>query len=349
MTRLYIILASVLPFGLAACAGAGESSGEAKAVIHTVGGPIAAEELGLTLIHEHVFLDWTPAEAHDPSLWNSDSAHAAIMPYLLEARQRGVEAFFECTPAYLGRHPLLLRRLSEASGLRIVTNTGYYGAREDQHLPAHAFTETASQLAARWAREFEAGIDDTGIRPGFIKIGVDSDSLLSPIDEKLARAAARAHLATGLTIVAHTGPDAPARRQVEILAEEGVALDAWVWTHAQAGSHELRAELAARGAWISLDGLGWVAPANGDSSALYQYVDMIERLAEKNLLGRVLLSHDAGWYTHGEPGGGRFQPFTAIFDALLPVLRRRGFNEADIRRLLVDNPREAFGVRVRRD
>lgn len=323
-------------------------SESAPSTVMTVDGPIPADSMGLTLIHEHVFLDWTPADSIDPGQWQRDSAFTRILPYLQEARALGVQTILECTPNYLGRDPELLRRLSAASGIRLLTNTGLYGARNDQHIPAFAFAEDAGQLAERWTQEYENGISGTNVRPGFIKIGVDGDSLLSPIDEKLVRAAARTHLRTGLTIVAHTGPDAPARQEVDILAEEGVAPDAWVWTHAQNGTPETQAELAARGAWISLDGMGWIQPAGGDSTALKQYLNMLTNLKEKNLLHRTLISHDAGWYTYGEPGGGEtYQPYTAIFQLVIPELRKRGFTEADIRQLLVVNPREAYSIRVR--
>ena len=110
----------------------------------------------------------------------------------------------ECTPAYLGRDPVLLQRLSRAASLQILTNTGYYGAANDKFLPPHAFTESADQLAARWIREARDGIDGTGVRPAFMKIGVDAGPL-SAVDEKLVRAAARTHRATGLPIYSHTG------------------------------------------------------------------------------------------------------------------------------------------------
>jgi len=313
----------------------------------TVAGPIPVDSMGVSLIHEHVFLDWSPADSVDPVNWDTEAAYQLILPYLLEARRAGVQTLLECTPQYLGRHPVLLRRLSAASGLQIVTNTGYYGARNDQHLPAHAHEDSAEQLAQRWISEYENGINGTNTFPGFIKIGVDGDSVLSAIDEKLVRAAGLTHLATGLTIVAHTGPDAPARQEVAILRSMGVAPEAWVWTHAQNGTPATQAELARQGTWISLDGLGWVAPADhdGDSSALYHYLDMIEQLKEENLLHRTLLSHDAGWYTHGEAGS--FKPYTPLFELVLPALRQRGFTEGDFRQLLAMNPREAYAIRVR--
>jgi phosphotriesterase-related protein len=318
--------------------------------IQTIRGLIPAKQMGLSLIHEHVFLDWAGALKMNPAAWNNDSATAVILPYLRAMQKYGVKTILECTPNYIGRNPRLLARLADSTGLQILTNTGYYGARWDLHIPTSALRENVDQIAQHWIEEYEQGIEGTGIRPGFIKIGVDGDSTLSAIDERLVRAAARTHLRTGLSIVAHTGPDQLALRQVEILAEEGVALQAWVWTHAQGGTDAVRAQLARQGAWISLDGLGWVNPAerNGDSTALMNYVNAILYLKKTDLLHRLLLSHDAGWYTHGEPGGGRFQPYTLIFTHLLPLLRQYGVTEQEIEQVLVQNPQEAYGIRVRR-
>lgn len=316
--------------------------------IQSIRSSIPAKKMGLTLIHEHVFLDWAGAAKTQPATWNNDSAVAVILPYLRAAQQHGVKTILECTPNYIGRNPRLLARLADSTGLQFLTNTGYYGARSDQHIPASAYTETVDQIAARWVQEYLHGIDGTSIRPGFIKIGVDGDSTLSEIDTKIVLAAARTHLQTGLSIVAHTGPDHLALQQVEILENEGVALNAWVWTHAQGGSDEVRVALAKKGAWISLDGLGWVnAEDRSETGALMRYVQAIEKLKQEGLLKRVLLSHDAGWYTHGTPGGGLFQPYTLIFNHLLPLLRERGFSEREIRQVLVKNPQEAYAIRVR--
>jgi phosphotriesterase-related protein len=314
--------------------------------IQTIHGSISPAKMGLTLIHEHVFLDWSEAEKSRPESWNNDSAVAVILPYLRAVQKYGVKTILECTPRYIGRNPKLLARLADSTGLQFLSNTGYYGARGDQHIPASAYTETVEQIANRWLDEFKNGIDGTSVRPGFIKIGMDGDSTLSEIDAKIVRAAAHTHLRSGLTIVAHTGPDPLALRQVEILEQAGVALNAWVWTHAQRGTDEVRIALAKKGAWISLDGLGWVDPVER-SGGLMNYVKAIEALKTAGCLQRVLLSHDAGWYTHGVPGGGRFQPYTLIFTHLLPVLRERGFSEKELELMLVKNPQEAFKIRVR--
>ncbi len=61
----------------------------------------------------------------------------------------------------------------------------------------------------------------------------------------------------------------------------------------------------------------------------------------------MLLSHDAGWYHVGEPGGGAYRPYDTLMADFVPALRAAGLSEAEVRRLTVDNPRAAFAVRVR--
>lgn len=313
-------------------------------VIMTINGLIPADSLGTTLIHEHVFLDWAPADSIDRSLWNEEEAIAVILPHLVEMRVRGVTSFLECTPAYLGRNPALLLRLSHETGLQILTNTGFYAARKQQHLPQLVEHKTAEEIAEIWIREFEDGIENTGVRPGFIKIGVDSKSKLDSADVKIVRAAALTHLATGMTIVGHTGTDTTASQQLKILNEEGVAADAFVWTHAQNGTEEGHIRLGRSGVWISLDGLGWVQPA-GDttiSSELQQYVGYLQNLKEHDLLAQVLISHDAGWYTVGAANQSNFKPYTTIFDYLIPNLIQEGFSPGEINLLLIGNPKRAY-------
>ena len=118
-------------------------------------------------------VDFAEVDVVLPDRYRATEVFNRVLPYLREIKQQGCDAFFDFTPDYLGRDPEILRRLSDAVGMHIITNTGYYGAREDVHLPPHVMTDSVDQLAGRWIREFEEGIGDTGIRPGFIKIGTD--------------------------------------------------------------------------------------------------------------------------------------------------------------------------------
>lgn len=299
-------------------------------VINTVAGPVSADTLGLTLIHEHILVDFIGADKITPTRWNRADVVAKMLPPLQQLRTLGVKTIVECTPAYLGRDPLLLRELSEKSGVQLITNTGYYGAIDNKFLPPHAHTETADQLADRWVREFERGVDNTGVRPGFMKISVNPGPL-SPLHRKLITAAARTHKRTGLIIYSHTGPYIPAFEQLDVLKQEGVDAKAFVWVHAQGSNMVQYARAVRLGAWVSLDGL--------DNSNVETYAQTLLLMRENGFLNRTLLSHDAGWYDPAQPNGGPMsRSYTVLFDKLMPLLNERGFTEQDWQQILIKNP-----------
>jgi phosphotriesterase-related protein len=180
------------------------SKGTHPQFVQTVLGPVPPDRMSVTLAHEHVMVDFIGAAGITRDRYRPDEVFQVAQPHLQRIKELGCQTLVECTPAYIGRDPELLRRLALATGLNILTNTGYYGAGKNKYLPEHALTESAEQLSARWIREAKEGIEGTGIRPGFMKIGVDAGPL-SEVHRKLVSAAARSHWATGLTIAAHTG------------------------------------------------------------------------------------------------------------------------------------------------
>jgi len=304
----------------------------------TVLGPMPPRKLGRTLMHEHVLVDFIGADQIAPGRYDPEEAFQKAFPHLQRLKSLGCNALVECTPNYLGRDPELLRRLSRASGLHMITNTGLYGAARDKHVPRFAYTESADELAARWIREFEGGIPPSGIRPGFMKIGVDSGPL-SEIDAKLVTAAARTHRRTGLVIASHTGDGTAALAELDLLRREGVEPSAFIWVHAQSASDPgIHQQVAELGAWVEFDGI------SPDSVA--QHVGLVMQMKRAGHLGRVLISQDAGWYSVGEPGGGNFRGYDILFAEFLPALRKAGASEDDIHTLLVRNPRQALTLRA---
>jgi phosphotriesterase-related protein len=313
---------------------------QATGMVMTVNGAISPTAMGLSLIHEHILVDFIGADKIHAGRWQHDEVISVALPYLQQLKKLGGQTFIECTPAYLGRDPLLLKKLADASGLHILTNTGYYGAGNNKYLPAHAFTETAGQLAQRWIREWEEGIGGTGIKPGFIKIGVN-EGPLSGLHRKLVRAAAKTHLMTGLKIASHTGQAVAAWQQLRLLEEEGVSPQAFIWVHAQGEQDQAQLVKAAqKGAWISLDGLS--------DDNLDTYLQKLKDLKAAHILNKVLLSHDAGWYRPEEAKGGDYRGYTTLLAKLLPRLKQAQFSEAEIRQLLITNPAQAFAVQVHR-
>ena len=306
----------------------------------TVNGFLGADHLGFSLIHEHVLVDFIGADKIDPIRYNADEVFRIALAKLSLVKQRGCKTIMECTPAYLGRDVKLLRRLSAASGLNILTNTGYYGAAQEKYLPAHTYAETAEQLAGRWIAEWKDGINGSDIKPGFIKSGVDKYPL-SQVQQKIVEAAAITHLSTGLTIGIHTGDGKAAMEEMHIIESKGVSPDAWIWIHAQnENDRSIHIDVAKSGGWVSFDGV-----SNDSISACLSFLKDIK---EQKLLHKVLLSHDSGWYHVGEPGGGNYNDYNTISDKLIPAMKENGFTENEIELLFIENPVNAFAVSIRK-
>jgi phosphotriesterase-related protein len=308
--------------------------------VMTVNGWMPADKMGITLTHEHVLVDFIGADKINPSRYDADEVFRIALPKLLSVKEKGCKTIMECTPAYLGRDIKLLKRLSDASGLNILTNTGYYGAAQEKYLPAHAYTETAEQLARRWINEWNDGIDGSGIKPGFIKSGVDKFPL-SATQQKIVEAAAITHLNTGLTIGIHTGDGKAALEEMRIIQSRGVSPEAWIWIHAQNETdREIHLRVATAGGWVSFDGVS--------TDSIAACLAFLKDMKEQKLLHKVLLSHDAGWYHVGEPNGGNYNDYNTIFELLIPALKEKGFTEKEIELLFIQNPAKAFAVSIRK-
>lgn len=294
----------------------------------TIAGSLAAAEKSI-LVHEHILVDFIGADEIRPGRYDPDEVFRVARPKLDEVRKLGCVRLLECTPNYLGRDARLCRRLEQATGVEIWTNTGLYGAANHKYVPAFARRETAEELARRWIAEYEQGIDS--VRPRFIKTGVNK-APLDELDRKLVRAAALTSRATGLTVASHTGDGAAALEQLEIFAAEGVAPEKFVWVHAQnERDHAIHERVGRAGAWVEFDGIG-------EKTADW-HLSCVRHMAGAGLLGRVLISQDAGWYRVGEPGGGAYRGYTYIYTDFVPRLE-----PAWRRRLLWDNPIAAFGA-----
>jgi predicted metal-dependent phosphotriesterase family hydrolase len=234
----------------------------------------------------------------------------------------------------------MLKELSEKSGLQIITNTGYYAAVDKKFLPEHAYSNSAEELAAAWEKEWKQGINGSGIRPGFIKLGVGKGQL-DEMERKIVKAGLLLSRQSGLTVYVHTGGDESILSQYELASEMNFDLSKLVWVHAQNGTDSTRMAMAARGMWISLDGV--------NEKSLENYIKMISKFRDAGLLHRLLISHDDGWSV--EPGeeftlfnNGNSSPYQTIETLLLPGLTALGFSKEDINTLLIANPAKVLAI-----
>lgn len=290
------------------------------------------------LVHEHVMVDFIGAAGVSPSRYNRADVIRVAKPHLEAIKKLGCVRLQECTPNYIGRDAGLMQELQEQTGLEIWTNTGLYAAANFKYLPDFARTMTAEQLARLWIAEAEKGID--GVKPRFIKIGVDKGPL-PELSRKIVKAGAIAGRETGLTVCAHTGDGAAAVEELEILTSNGLPAERFVWVHAHSErNHAFHEQVGRAGAWVEFDG---VAP-----NSIAWHVECVEFMESKQLLNRTLISQDAGWYNVGEPEGGRFRPYTSVYTHFIPKLRAGWAEE-----IFLKNPRAAFpstsGIGSQRD
>jgi len=280
------------------------------------------------LVHEHVMVDFIGADQIHPGRYDPDEVFRVARPKLEEVYKLGCRRLQECTPAFLGRDARLMQRLSEATGIDIWINTGIYGAANHKYVPAFARQESAEQLARRWIQEFRKGVG--GVKPRFIKTGVNKGPL-DELDRKLVRAAAITSRETGLAIASHTSGGAAALEEIDIVVSEKVSPSKFVWVHAQSEKdHAIHEQAARAGAWLEFDGIS--------AKSADWHLDCVRFMAAKNLLGRTLISQDAGWYRVGEPGGGTYRGYAYIYTDFLPRL-----DPAWVSLLMSENPVKAFG------
>ena len=300
--------------------------------LFTTLGPKRADELGMILPHEHVFVDLrTPDQ---PGYAQADAADvvALMAPEIERARAAGVTAIVDCAPVGVGRSADILRAVSEATGFPLVVPTGIY---REPWVPAWAQAADEQALYEWMLGELGGAIEGSGVRAGFIKLSAGDDGLTA-CETKILRAAARAGAASGAAIGSHTIRGRVVREQIDIIESCGYSAARFIWIHASAEpDFALNLELARRGAWVEYDWIG--DPADDD-----RFIDRIQRMLDAGLGGRLLLSHDRGGYDPAQPGGGTPKPYTYISEQFLPKLRAAGLDDAMILRLTHDNPFRAF-------
>jgi predicted metal-dependent phosphotriesterase family hydrolase len=300
--------------------------------VQTVDGPVDPGALGVTLTHEHVFLE----------MWSRDGAgyigqlrdEDVLAAELGAFRDAGGGCIVDQTPGGAGRDPLGLRRVSARTGLKIVTGCGWY--TEPYYPPADDLERrSVASIAEQLVGEIRDGLDGTGVRPGIIgEIGA-GQGWISPLEERVHRAAARAQIATGLPLATHTLYHATGAAQMALFDEEGVDPARVCIGHCDTSpSLEYCLSVARWGGYVSIDNVGHVA---GDHEAEVRRV--VLGLLEAGFAEHVLLSQDVGQVDELRSRGGR--GYTYLSERFLPAL---GLDDETCRLLTVDNPRRLLTI-----
>ncbi|NYF16644.1 phosphotriesterase-related protein [Microbacterium sp. AK009] len=303
--------------------------------VTTVLGDVEPEQLGFTLTHDHILVDgWGLRQLYEAILDDEQIALAELVRF----REAGGGTVCDPTNVGLGRDPEALARLSRGSGVHIVMGAGWY--REVVYPPAITTTST-SELAAVLVREITEGVGETGIRPGFIgEIGTERGHI-TPHQERVFRAAGRAHAETGVPILTHTTHWGElALEQLDLLAEEGVDPGAVIVSHlGDRKGVEHMLPIAERGAWINIDNLAFV---QGYAPLSFR-IDNIVEMCQRGLAERVMLSNDICELGQLAAYGG--VGYDNVLTNVIPLLRERGLSDSDIHQMTVLNPARAFVFR----
>jgi phosphotriesterase-related protein len=296
-------------------------------------GPKRADELGLILPHEHIFVDLRTWDQPGYAQAESEDVIRLMKPEIEAARAVGVTAIIECSPVGVGRRADIDRAVSEATHMPVLVPTGIY---REPWIPDWARKATEDELYGWMLGELQDEIEESGVQAAWIKLSAGDDGI-TPTEAKLLRAAARAGAQTNAVIGSHTIRGWVAQDQLDIIEAAGYTPERFIWIHTQAEpDFELHLAMARRGAWIEYDAIG----SEQFDDAFF--VEMIQRVLEAGLGDHLLLSHDRGWYDPAQPGGGAPKPYTHLSVSLLPKLGSAGVDEATIQQLTHANPFRAF-------
>lgn len=302
------------------------------ALITTLG-PKQADELGMILPHEHVFVDLRTWDEPGYAEADPEDVIDLMAPEIERARAVGVTAIVECSTGGVGRRADIDRAVSEATDFPLIVPTGFY---REPWIPPWVHQADGDALRDFMLGELTDEIGGTGVRAGWIKLSA-GDEGITVTETKVLQAAAVAAAQTNAVIGSHTIRGRVVRRQLEIIAEAGYTPERFIWIHTQAEpDFALHLEMARRGTWLEYDNIGSDDP--GDAV----HIERILRLLDAGFDEQLLLSHDRGWYDPAQPSGGEPQPYTYLSEVFLPKLRAAGVDDATIRRLTEENPFRAF-------
>ncbi|MFL6214623.1 MAG: phosphotriesterase [Blastocatellia bacterium] len=315
---------------------------------HTARGPIDTHALGVTLMHEHVFVLSTEIMQNYPEGWGDEEKRVGdAIARLNELKVRGVDTIVDLTVIGLGRYIPRIERVARATDLNIIVATGVY-TYNDVPMYFH-FQGPGTELggpefmADMFVRDITEGIAGTGVKAAILKCATDQQGV-TPGVERVLRAVATAHRQTGVPISTHTHAHTErGLEQQHIFEEEGVDLSRVIIGHSgDTTDIDYLEKLIARGSYIGMDrfGIDVLLPFE-------DRVNTVAQLCERGHADRMVLSHDAACFNDWLPEAALPQAlpnwhYLHIHNDVIPALKARGVTDEQLQLMLVGNPRKIF-------
>ncbi len=307
------------------------------ATIQSATGPLNTEDMGFTLMHEHVIVRWPPMYVSYPELFPRQARMDLAVERLKQAREAGVKTMVDLTPIDLGRDPLFIAEAARLSGMQVIVPTGLYYQR-----PFYFSGRPDSDMTDLFVRDITVGIGTTGIRANVIKCA--TEPAMDPMNERVLRASARAHRATGVPMCTHTFPaNRTGLDQQRVFKEEGVDLGRVVIGHSDdSDSLEYLEEIIQNGSFCGMDRIGLPRPRSDEQRA-----DMVAALVARGYADRITLSHDASCHIDFFPEEVLAERLPNwhhgfISSGFRELLLARGVSPEQYDQMTIGNPRRIF-------
>jgi phosphotriesterase-related protein len=313
--------------------------------VETTGGPVDVEELGLTLIHEHFRTTDEAGRFQFPHLYDEQAEWDAAIADAKAVVGHGVKTVVEPSAMFLNRDAVFSKRVADESGLNLVLATGIYTY---DHLPQLLLNRDEDAIAAIFLHELEHGIQNTGIKPAFIKCAADAPGV-TPNIEKVHRAAARAAKQSGKPIMAHSHPaSGTGLEQMRLFTEEGVDPAKVQIAHTgDTDDLDYIERLLDTGCWIGMDryGLDIFLPTDKRNATVLA-------LLERGHADRMFLSQDfcssIDWFPREVQDYLKANEvpdwsMTFLFEQVIPTLKGGGMSDDDLNQMMVENPKRWLG------
>lgn len=308
-------------------------------MIYTVNGPIKKGELGVTLSHEHLAWDSSDVERlYFEKKYDEEKVehwYNQLLPVFNKLYKLGCRTIFEASPPRGGQNLRLMQKLSQASGIKLIANTGLALTKYVHEIHKEAYEK---ELAQRWVDDFEKGLDTINrivIRPSHIKIFL-SNGKLPTVEKKILKAAVMASKATDLPIHCHIIEAKIANEAIDLLEKESFDFSKFLWAHAgYEANFEVLEKAIFKGMWLGFDMIKW-----GNHE---KYCSLIKEAIKRGYKDRIILSQDYDFYEEVLRSRDH-HPCASIFTDFIPYCEENGLSQEVIKQFLTENPANFFDI-----
>lgn len=311
------------------------------ASVESVSGPIEEQQLGPTLIHEHLRFTDEGVRFQWPHLYDDQAEYDAALADARAVLANGIKTIVDPAALFAGREVTFWKRVADEAGVQVALCTGIYTYGP---LPRFFDYRTPDEIAELFVHDIEQGIQGSDVKAAFIKCACDEPGMNENV-EKIHRAAARASKQTGAPIMAHSRPaSGTGPEQMKLFEEEGVDPAKVQIAHTgDTDDLDYIEGLLERGCWIGMDryGIDMFLPTENRNRTVLA-------LLERGHADRMFLSQDycstIDWFPdHVErelkATAAPKWSMTFLFDEVIPELKQNGMTDDQLETMLVENPK----------